>query len=177
MTLALLCLENFSALPGRMEGIENTRGVRIFIDFAHTPNALEQALKTLRGETKGNLIVLIGAEGQRDIQKRPRLGEIAANMADLVVLTAVDPRGQLQKINEQILEGAKSAGAKLDKDFFVVDDREEAINFAINKLAKKGDTIGIFGKGHEKSINYHGEEEPWSDMEAVRKVLQDGRSD
>lgn len=165
----------FDNLSGRMEEVKNSRGIGAYVDFAHTPNALQQALATLRGQTKGKLIALIGAEGQRDIEKRPKLGAIASQLADMVVLTAVDPRGHLQKINEQILQGAKSAGAKIDKNFFIVDDRMKAINFAINKLAKKGDVVGIFGKGHEKSINYTGVEEPWSDVEAARLALENGR--
>ena len=168
-------LENFDGVAGRMEEVKNNRGVEVFVDFAHTPNGLEQALKTLRDQTKGKLISIIGAEGQRDVEKRPLLGGIAAKLADIVVVTAVDPRGQLKKINAQIMEGAKKVGAKEGSNIFVIDNRQEAINFAINELAKKGDTVGIFGKGHEKSINYTGVEEPWSDIEAVKLALKNGR--
>ena len=73
------------------------------------------------------------------------------------------------------MEGAKKVGAKEGSNIFVIDNRQEAINFAINELAKKGDTVGIFGKGHEKSINYTGVEEPWSDIEAVKLALKNGR--
>lgn len=173
--IAKKALENFEGIAGRMEEVKNNRGIEVFVDFAHTPNALDQALKTLREQTKGRLISLIGAEGQRDIEKRPLLGEVAARLSDLVVITAVDPRGQLEKINQQIIEGAKKEGAKEGKNLFVISDRKEAIDFAINKLAKKGDVVGIFGKGHEKSINYTGIEEPWSDVEVVRGVLKNGR--
>lgn len=172
--LAVKSLENFKGVLGRMEEIENRRDIRVIVDFAHTPNGLQQALTTLREQSKGQLIALIGAEGQRDVEKRPKLGEIAARLADVVILTAVDPRGQLQKINEQILQGAKKAGASLDKNLFVVDDREEAINFAINKLAGKGDIVGIFGKGHETTLNYAGKETPWSDQQAALKALNNG---
>lgn len=174
-TVARKALENFEGLVGRMEEVKNNLGFQTFVDFAHTPNGLEQALKTLRGQTKGKLISIIGAEGQRDIEKRPLLGEIAARLSDFVIVTAVDPRGSLDKINQQIVAGAKKAGAKEQVNLFVVDDRKEAINFAINKLAKKGDTVGIFGKGHEKSINYTGVEEPWSDVEAAKLALKNGR--
>lgn len=174
-TVARKALENFEGLVGRMEEVKNNRGIRAYVDFAHTPNGLEQALKTLRGQTKGKLISIIGAEGQRDIEKRPILGEIAAGLSDFVIVTAVDPRGSLDKINQQIVAGAKKAGAKEQVNLFVVDDRKEAINFAINRLAKRGDVVGIFGKGHEKSINYTGVEEPWSDIEAVKQAFDNGR--
>lgn len=168
-------LENFEGVVGRMEEIRNDWGIKTFVDFAHTPNGLQQALQTLRSQTKGKLISIIGAEGQRDIEKRPLLGETAARLSDFVVVTAVDPRGQLEKINQQIIAGAEKVGAKMDETLYIINNRSEAINFVINKLAKKGDTVGIFGKGHEKSINYTGVEEPWSDVEAVKKAFKNGR--
>lgn len=170
--LAQKALESFSNLQGRMEEIKNNKGIKIVIDFAHTTNGLEQALKTLRDKNSGRLISLIGAEGFRDIEKRAMMGEIAQKLSHIVVLTAVDPRGQLETINRQVTQGALKMEAKKDINFFVIDDREKAIDFAINKLAKKGDTIAIFGKGHEKSMNLDGKVEiPWSDFEAVQKAL------
>ncbi|MBI2334924.1 UDP-N-acetylmuramoyl-L-alanyl-D-glutamate--2,6-diaminopimelate ligase, partial [Candidatus Daviesbacteria bacterium] len=86
---------------------------------------------------------------------------------DYVIITAEDPRGELKSINEQIIAGIKNR-----KNLSVIDDRRKAISFAINKLAKKGDTVGIFGKGHERSMNLDGRREiPWSDKEAVKRVL------
>ena len=166
-------LEKFRGIKGRMEGIKNKKGIKIIVDFAHTPNGLEQALKTLRSHIRsGKLIALIGAEGYRDVSKRSLMGEIAQKLSDIVVVTAVDPRGQMDVINKQISEGAKKAGAKKDLNFFVIEDRMKALDFAINELATKGDTIGIFGKGHEKSMNLDGKKElPWSDREAIKKVL------
>ena len=156
-------VENFEGITGRMQEIKNSRGIKIIIDFAHTPNGLENALKALR--SKGKLIALIGCEGFRDIGKREMMGRIAGKLADYVIVTAVDPRGQLEVINKQIIKDLK-------KNYFVIDDRQEAINFAINKLAKKRDTVGIFGKGHESSMNLDGKHEiPWSDREAVEKAL------
>ena len=172
----LRAVASFEGLSGRMEEVKNNRGVRIIIDFAHTPNGLEQVLKTLRKSCKGKLIAIIGAEGKRDVVKRPLLGNIAQKLSDLVVVTAVDPRGDLKEINQQIISGAKGAGGKLDSNLFVIDERAEAINYAINKLAKKDDTVGIFGKGHEKSINLDDKKEiPWSDVEVVKEVLRHGK--
>ena|SRR3989344_3299133 len=165
-------LSNFPNLIGRMEEIKNSKGFKVIVDFAATPNGLEQALKTLRTETKGKLISVFGSAGLRDEQKRPLMGEVSARLADVSIITAEDPRGHLGKINQQILEGAQKAGGKLNKDIFIVPDRGKAIKFAIN-LAKKGDIVGIFGKGHEKSINLDGVLElPWSDISTVRKMLR-----
>lgn len=163
----------FNPLPGRMEEVKNNLGIKIIIDFAHTPNGIKQALKTLRAATKGKLIALIGAEGLRDEGKRPMMGRIGKELADIVIITAVDPRGFLDKINSQIMEGVEDAGGKLGKDVFIKNDRQEAIEFAINKIAKRGDCVSIFGKGHEKSMNIDGKHEiPWSDKEAAKRALR-----
>ncbi len=171
--MAQKALENFPGLSGRMEEVKNSRGIKIIIDFAHTPNGLEQALKTLHLHLKGaKLISLIGAEGLRDVGKRSMMGEIAQRLSDIVIVTSVDPRGLLRQINEQIKRGSLRAGAKVGVNFFIIDDREKAIDFAINNLAKKGDIVGIFGKGHEKSMNLDGKGEiPWSDRGVVQKTL------
>lgn len=171
-------LENFENLNGRMEEIPNKKGLKIFVDFAHTPNALKEALMALKLESKsGKIIAVFGSAGFRDVGKRSQMGQIAKELADYVVVTAEDPRGLIDKINEQILEGVKTAGGILNKDTFVENDRQLAINLAINKLAQKGDIVGIFGKGHEKSLNLDGQKEiPWSDKEAVRKALNDTRN-
>ncbi len=166
-TVAKNTLENFEGIKGRMEEIKNNKGINIFVDFAHTPNALENALKALKRKTQGKLIAVFGSAGKRDVEKRSLMGEVAGELADLVVVTAEDSRGELQIINKQILSGLKSK-----ESVFVIDDRQKAIEYAINKLAQKGDTIGIFGKGHEASMNIDGKSEiPWSDFEAVKKAL------
>ena len=166
-------LESFENLTGRMEEVKNQKGIKIFIDFAHTPNGLENVLRTLHSQAKsGKLISIIGCEGQRDIGKRELMGEISGRLADITIITSVDPRGQLKKINEKIIKGLGKAGKKVDKDYFVIDDRKEAIKFAIN-MANRGDTIGIFGKGHEKSMNLDGRHEiKWSDKETVEWIIK-----
>lgn len=168
-------LENFTPVKGRMQEIKNKRGIRVVVDFAHTPNALEQVLGTLRLSAEGRLIALFGSAGKRDIKKRELMGEVGKKMADFVIVAPEDPRGELVLINQQIQKGIEKAGGILNRSFFVINDREEAINFAINSLSRRGDTIGIFGKGHEKSLNLDGKTElPWSDQEAVEKVLSNG---
>lgn len=165
-------LEEFIGVKGRMEEVRNKKGIKIIVDFAHTPNALLQALQALREVTQGRLIAVFGAAGKRDIGKRKLMGKISAQKANITIVTAEDPRGELNEIIQQIKEGAYESGAKDGINLFIVKDRQEAINFAINSLAKKGDTVGIFGKGHEVSMNLDGKKEiPWSDVEAVKKIL------
>lgn len=166
-------LENFRGLTGRMEEIPNEKGIKIIIDFAHTPNGLENALRALRFQAKrGRLIAVFGSAGKRDVEKRTLMGQVAGRLADIAVVTAEDPRGELDLINMQIIKGAKKAGASLNENFFIINDRKKAIDFAINNLAKKGDIVGIFGKGHEKSMNLDGKTEiPWLDKKVVMEAL------
>lgn len=167
-------LENFSGLLGRMEEVKNNKGVRIFVDFAHTPNALESALKALRTLTSGKLISVFGAASERDREKRPVMGQISGKLADITVLTDEDPRFESrEKIIEEITQGAYQSGVKDNITLFKEPDRTKAIKLALS-LAKKGDVVGIFGKGHEKSMNYQGVEKPWSDQRVVRGILKDG---
>ena len=160
-------IENLGALPGRFEKIENDRGLNIVIDFAHTPNALEKVLK-LCSKLKASgsrLIVVFGCAGERDRQKRPKMGEIAAHLADFVVLTAEDPRTEdVNDIIKQIAVGCRRA--------VKIADRREAINYAVRRLAQADDWVLLCGKGHEKSMCYGKKEYPWSEHEAVRKALK-----
>ena len=157
-------LESFVSLPGRMEKVENNKGLTIVVDFAHTPNALEKALLTLKKQTKGKLISVFGCASERDTEKRPIMGQISTDLADITILTDEDPRFEDSlKIISEIADGKEG--------FIKEPNRKEAIELAIS-LAKKGDTIGIFGKGHERSMSYQGCEISWSDTDTVRKALK-----
>ena len=164
----------FLGLSGRLEKIDKGQDFSVFVDFAHTPNGLENVLETLKEEKgKGRLIVVFGCAGERDKEKRPIMGEIATKMADLVVLTAEDPRSEdVDNIIEQIVTGCKKAGGMEGKTYFQVPDRREAINFAIQKLTERDDTVVICGKGHEKSMCFGKTEYPWSDQKEVRLALK-----
>lgn len=171
-SIARRVLENFTGVKGRMEEVKNNKGIKIIVDFAHTPNALEQVLKALRKETKGRLIAVFGSAGKRDIQKRGLMGETAGRLADILIVTAEDPRGELEVINRQITEGAKKGGAMMGINYFVIGDRKKAIEFALTNT-KRGDTVGVFGKGHERSMNLDGKKEiSWSDREVIEEILE-----
>lgn len=176
-------IASFKGVVGRMEEINLGQDFKIFVDFAHTPNALEQVLRTLKSQNSvrqpadktQKLIVVFGAAGLRDRTKRPIMGEVACSLAQLIVLTSEDPRTEdANDIIDQIAVGCKKAGGLEGKNFYRIPDRQEAISFAINKLAQKGDIVIICGKGHEKSMCFGQTEYPWSDQEAVRKALKGG---
>lgn len=165
-------LENINEISGRMEEVKNKKGIKIYVDFAHTPNALEQALKTLKPMHGHKLISVFGAAAERDREKRPLMGKISGRYADITILTDEDPRFEdREKIIDEIAQGCyayiKDGNGK---ELYREPDRTKAIKLAILK-AKKGDVVGIFGKGHERSMNYKGIEKAWSDTEAVMKAL------
>ena len=153
--------------------MENNRGLHIFIDFAHTPNALKSVLSNLRSKLKGDakLIVVFGAAGLRDASKRPIMGKYASELANLIVLTAEDPRFEDPAIiAKEIMGGVEP---KYRKKITIELDRQKAIDYAINKLATRGDYVVICGKGHEESMNLNGfTETPWSDQKAVLNTLE-----
>ncbi len=162
-------IANFPGVRGRMEEIPNPRGLKIVVDFAHTPNALEQALKSLRLQLKSGskLIAVYGSAGLRDYRKRPIMGKIGSELADIVILTAEDPR--TEDVHEIIAQMQK--GAVNGHRVRIEPDRQKAINLAIS-IAKKSDIVGVFGKGHERSLCFGTIEYPWSDHEAIKKALK-----
>jgi len=166
-------INSFPKLPGRMEEIKGGRGFRVFVDFAHTPNALQNALFELRKKVgrKGKIISVFGSAGERDRAKRSIMGEISARLADVSVFTAEDPRSEdVEGIIDQLVEGTKKV--KGEPKYYRISERGEAIWFAVNKLAGSEDIVAIFGKGHEKSMAYGVKEYPWSDQEAVYEALK-----
>ncbi len=157
---------------GRMEKVDLGQDFTVIVDFAHTPRALEEALKTCRPWTEGRLIVVFGCAGLRDRAKRPMMGEIAGRLADLAVLTAEDPRTEeVNEIIEQIAQGCRRAGRREGEGYVAIPDRREAIEWAILN-ARPGDLVLITGKGHEQSMCIGTVEYPWDEFEAVRSALR-----
>lgn len=166
-------LESFQSLEGRWEVIQK-KPFQVIVDFAHTPNALEKALEVARTQIDSDhdVILVFGCAGKRDVNKRPMMGEISGRLANKVILTAEDPRGEsVEEINRQIAEGLRNSGKRVNKELFGVLDRALAIKKAIT-LARPGDLVLITGKGHEKSMNIDGKNEiSWSDQDIVKRVL------
>ncbi|HEC35048.1 MAG TPA: UDP-N-acetylmuramoyl-L-alanyl-D-glutamate--2,6-diaminopimelate ligase, partial [Anaerolineae bacterium] len=158
-------------VPGRMERIEAGQDFLAVVDFAHTPNALAHALRTARGMAPGRLIVVFGCAGLRDRKKRTTMGRIAGELADVVVLTAEDPRTEsLEEILATSAVAAQEAGKQAGDDLFCIPDRGEAILLAC-QMAHPGDVVIACGKGHEQSMCFGTTEYPWDDREAMRRAL------
>ncbi|MGD1996250.1 MAG: UDP-N-acetylmuramoyl-L-alanyl-D-glutamate--2,6-diaminopimelate ligase [Anaerolineae bacterium] len=159
-------------VPGRMERIEAGQDFLAIVDFAHTANALAQALKAARGMTQGRIIVVFGCAGLRDREKRTMMGRIAGELADVVVLTAEDPRTEsLEEILATSAAAAREVGKEEGVSLFRVPDRGEAILLAC-RMARPGDLIIACGKGHEQSMCFGTTEYPWDDREAMRRALR-----
>ena len=147
-------------VPGRLERVPGDGGIHVFVDYAHTPDALERALETLQRVRSGRLITVFGCGGDRDRGKRPEMGRVAAARSDLAVITSDNPRTEDPlKILEEVEEGTRKTARKryevsarsngwLEPGYAVIPDRREAIREAIG-AARPGDMVLIAGKGHE----------------------------
>jgi UDP-N-acetylmuramoyl-L-alanyl-D-glutamate--2,6-diaminopimelate ligase len=164
-------LGSFSGVPGRMEVVQR-EPFALLVDFAHTPPALENMLAVLRPVTPGKLIVVVGAAGERDPGKREPLGEMAVKHADLAIFTEEDSRSEdVNLILGGMAKGAIKAGGEATKNYWCISDRREAIRFAVSQ-AKKGDTIVLAGKGHERTLERTLETLPWDEVAEARRALE-----
>ncbi|MGB9639740.1 MAG: glutamate ligase domain-containing protein, partial [Anaerolineales bacterium] len=158
-------------LPGRMEPINLGQEFIALVDFAHTPNALSQALSNARRMTDKNVIVVFGSAGLRDKDKRWQMAEIAVQLANKSIFTAEDPRTEdIHQILQEMKSGAERAGGKENLDYFLIADRREAIRVAVS-MARKGDLVILCGKGHEQSMCYGTTEYAWDDRVALRSAI------
>lgn len=165
-------LADLQAVAGRMQYVDAGQDFGIIVDFAHTPEAFSKVLSELRHICNGKLIAVFGCPGERDKGKRPLQGEEAAKYCDLVVLTEDDPRSeQNSDIIAQIEMGLKKHGKKNDIDYFIRQDRQQAVNYAIAQ-ASKGDIVVLLSKGDEKSIIFaHGKKKAWDEVAAAKKAV------
>jgi UDP-N-acetylmuramoyl-L-alanyl-D-glutamate--2,6-diaminopimelate ligase len=175
-------IASLMGIPGRMERIDMGQNFTAIVDFAHTPNALKVSLEAARemldyrgkgGGERGRVIAVFGSAGLRDKAKRRMMAEVSAELADLTVLTAEDPRTEsLDEILEEMAEGARSRGAREGETFWRVPDRGEAIRFAL-RMAREGDIVLSCGKGHEQSMCFGAREHLWDDRIAMRAALSE----
>lgn len=165
-------MEQLEPINGRMERIDKGQPFTVIVDFAHTPNALLQAIEAARGMTDGRVITVFGSAGKRDISKRSQMAQISAQYADLSVLTAEDPRtDSLDEILQIMADGSRHAGGIEGKSFWRVPDRGNAIYFGLT-LAEPGDLVLVCGKGHEQSMCFGTIEYPWDDRTATEIALE-----
>jgi UDP-N-acetylmuramoyl-L-alanyl-D-glutamate--2,6-diaminopimelate ligase len=165
---AAAALEEAPSPPGRLEPIDEGQPFAVFVDYAHTPDSLDNVLRAARAVTGGRLVVVVGAGGDRDRDKRPKMGRAAADGAELAVITSDNPRSEdPETIVAEVVAGAKG-GATIE----VEPERRAAIALALGR-ARTGDTVVIAGKGHEQGQEFEGGRKvPFDDRDVAREELR-----
>jgi len=159
-------LPRFGRVPGRFEPVDEGQDFGVLVDYAHTPEALENVLLAAREVTRGRLHVVFGAGGDRDRGKRPLMGDAARRLADRALVTSDNPRSEdPDAIIDEVMEGAGGGAER-------VTDRRSAIALAIES-ARPGDVVVIAGKGHEQGQEFEdGRKEPFDDVSVAREALR-----
>jgi UDP-N-acetylmuramoyl-L-alanyl-D-glutamate--2,6-diaminopimelate ligase len=167
-----LGLESYRGVSGRMERVDLGQPFSVIIDYAHTPQSLEKVLRELRPITRGKLIAVFGSAGDRDREKRPWMGEIAARLSDYAVFTNEDPREEdAMTILSEIAAGAEEVGWTEGDQYARIEDRRQGIAHAVRR-AGPGDTVLLAGKGHERSILIGRGKEPWDERAAAEAAIR-----
>ena len=162
-------LEDVRSVPGRIELLETNTPYRVILDYAHSPDSLENILRAVRQTTKGRMIALFGCGGNRDSAKRPLMGEIAGELADYCILTSDNPRGEdPMAILDAIEQGIRGTGC----EYVVIENRREAIRYALQQ-AKPQDVVVLAGKGHETYQEIKGVRYPFNEKTVVAELLKE----
>jgi len=164
-------VEEVKYVPGRFERVRAGQKFPVIVDFAHSPDSLQQLLETVKPLVKGKVILVFGCPGERDKAKRPIMGEIAGRLADFSFITTDDPHAEPPaKMIAQVEEGIKRIGAVSRKHYLAIEDRKTAIEQALH-MAGDDDMVVIAGRGHEKFQDYNGVKIEIDDREVVREVI------
>jgi UDP-N-acetylmuramoyl-L-alanyl-D-glutamate--2,6-diaminopimelate ligase len=161
-------LPSVEPVPGRFEPVDEGQGFALIVDYAHTPDSLENVLAAARPLTRGRLLSVFGCGGDRDRGKRPQMGEISARLADLTIVTSDNPRSEdPDAIVDEILAGIADRSATE-----AIVDRHAAIERAVG-LAQDGDVVVIAGKGHEQGQEFEGGRKlAFDDVQVAREALR-----
>jgi UDP-N-acetylmuramoyl-L-alanyl-D-glutamate--2,6-diaminopimelate ligase len=158
-------VEALGGVPGRFEAVDEGQPFAVVVDYAHTPEALENVLAEARRLASGRLLCVFGCGGDRDRAKRPLMGEVVSRLADRAIVTSDNPRSEeLEAIIEEIRAG-------MDGEEVVEPDRAAAIAFAVDE-AGEGDVVVIAGKGHEQGQEFRDRTIPFDDREVARDALR-----
>ncbi|MEO3812500.1 UDP-N-acetylmuramoyl-L-alanyl-D-glutamate--2,6-diaminopimelate ligase [Sphaerisporangium sp. B11E5] len=168
---AVHAMGTVTGVPGRMERVPGGQGYQAIVDYSHKPGAVESVLRALRGVTQGSLTIVVGCGGDRDRGKRPLMGEAAARLADVVVLTSDNPRSEdpLQ-ILRAMMDGVLRVPEGDRAHVIMEPDRAAAIDLAIAR-ARPGDVVVVAGKGHEQGQYVGGEVLPFDDRRVVAEAI------
>ncbi|HNN48833.1 MAG TPA: UDP-N-acetylmuramoyl-L-alanyl-D-glutamate--2,6-diaminopimelate ligase, partial [Marmoricola sp.] len=166
-------LAGVTSVPGRLEGVVAGQDFLAVVDYAHKPDAVRAALESLRQMVPGRVIVVLGAGGDRDQGKRPLMGAVAAELADVLIITDDNPRSEKPElIRSQVREGADQIAEGLRAQVFEIADRGTAIRTAVS-LAGSGDAVLVAGKGHETGQEIAGVVHPFDDRVQLRAALEE----
>jgi len=158
-------LEKFALVPGRLQRVDSREKFSVFVDYAHTEDALKNVIRALRPLTKGKLIVVFGCGGDRDKDKRPKMGRVVSELADFALVTSDNPRSEEpRQIIEEIKKGMKK------NNYLAIEDRKEAISKALS-MARPGDIVLLAGKGHENYQVLKDRTVAFDDCEVARECL------
>jgi UDP-N-acetylmuramoyl-L-alanyl-D-glutamate--2,6-diaminopimelate ligase len=172
MDLIVEALEGFAGVPGRLQRIDCGQPFTVFVDYAHTPDGLNQVLTALRGVADGRLLTVFGCTGDRDTAKRPVMGEVAARWSDFICITSDDPHNEDPvMIIRQVERGVRRQGKRPGSDYLTEVDRTRAIEAALG-MAEPGDVVLLAGKGHERVQIFKDREVEYSDESVVRNTLE-----
>ena len=160
-------LEGIDGIPGRFELVKNEQDFTLIVDYAHTADGMKNVLNTIEDLPKNRIIIVFGCGGDRDKEKRPVMGKVAANYGDYFIITTDNPRSEDP---EAIIEDIKKGITNINKGYKVVIDRKDAIYEAIN-MAEKEDVIVIFGKGHETYQVFKDKTIHFDDREIAREAI------
>ena len=160
-------ISSLKRIPGRFEKVELGREFTVIVDYAHTPDALENVLRLCRSLSKGRVLCVFGCGGDRDVDKRPKMGEVSTRQADWTIITTDNPRDE----NPEVIWGQIISGIPGGRENFeTIPDRREAIGHSL-KLARPGDLILVAGKGHENYQEVQGIRVPFDDRDVVRDAV------
>lgn len=165
-------LESVQNVPGRVEILDTRTPYKVILDYAHSPDALQNVLTTVRAFTRSRLIVLFGCGGDRDHGKRPIMGEIVGRLADFSILTSDNPRTEDPQAILSAIEGGMQ---KTDGEYVVIENRREAIRRAL-EMGREGDVIILAGKGNETYQDIMGVKRPFDEKTVVRELLEEMRT-
>ena len=166
-------VSTLTPIKGRMTVINEGQPFEVIIDYAHTPSSFETIFPPLRKRCSGKIFSVFGSGGERDVTKRPLQGQIAAKYCDVVVLADEDPRGEDPvELLKQIAAGAEKEGKIMDKNLFIIHERQKAIR-EVFKMAQKGDIVLLLGKSHENSIIYKNYTMPYDEISEAKQALKE----
>ena len=164
---------NLLPIKGRMTVIDEGQPFEVIVDYAHTPSSFEAIFPPIRKRCKGRMFALFGSGGERDLTKRPLQGQIAAKYCDCVILADEDPRGENpEDLLKMIAVGAEKEGKQMEKDLFIIPNRQQAIRKAFS-MAQKDDIVLLLGKAHENSIIYKDFVMPYDEISEAKNAIKE----